>query len=62
MNRPRVIPGVMDYALLAQKHRPTDQTALRAEVCRLATTGLKPIDIATALRLDLAAVLEMLRA
>lgn len=56
----RMIPGAMDYSRLAQLHRPTDPAKVRDEVRRLSTTGLTAVDIATALRLDLAAVREML--
>lgn len=55
------IGGVMDYARLSQIHRPVEPAALTAEVCRLAGTGLTAVDIATALRLALPAVHEMLR-
>lgn len=57
------IGGVLDYELLAQLHRPRDPAALRSEVHRLATSqGLTAADIATALRLNLAQVREMLAA
>lgn len=56
----RVIGGALNYALLAQMHRPTDPAALAAEVRRLASTGLSVQDISTALRIDLAQVHEML--
>ena len=36
----RKIPGVLDYRLLAQQHRPQDMTAIAAEARRLAETGL----------------------
>lgn len=55
-----MIPGALDYAALSQLHRPTDPQALASEVRRLATTGLKPIDISVALRIDPASVREML--
>jgi len=57
-----MISGVLDYALLAQKHRPCDNEAMSAEVRRLASTGLKAIDIAVALRLSLELVSEWLGA
>jgi hypothetical protein len=58
----RNIPGVVRYDLLAQLNRPTDRTALRAEVVRMRSTGLRPVDISFHLRLSLSQVLEMLRA
>lgn len=54
------IGGAMNYARLSQVHRPADPQALAKEVRRLASTGLTATDIATALRLNLAAVREML--
>lgn len=50
-----------DYESLANEHRPTDPDALAIEIHRLHRGGLKPRDIASALRLDLAAVLTALR-
>ena len=47
------------YRVLANLHRP-DEAGLRAEVRRLAADGLRPADIATALRLPLDAVLNLL--
>jgi len=44
----------------AQRHRPTDPAALAAEVRRLNRTGLSPLDIAAALRIDLAQVRNVL--
>lgn len=52
--------NVHEYQLCAQQHRPQDQAAMAAEIRRLSAEGLKPRDIAAALRLDLAAVLVML--
>lgn len=54
------IGGTLDYRLLAQQHRPTDQAALAVEVRRLAQQGLKPLDIAAALNLTCAAVERVL--
>lgn len=48
------------YDARAQRHRPTDPAELAAEVRRLNRSGLSPLDIATALRLDLAAVRNVL--
>jgi hypothetical protein len=43
-------------------HRPTDPAALAAEIQRLAASGLKARDIATALRLGLDTVINVLEA
>ena len=59
----RSIAGKLDlatYDALAGLHRPADPAALRAECRRLHSTGLKPRDIACALRLALGQVLEAL--
>jgi len=50
------------YDQLANAHRPQDEHLLACEVSRLIGTGLKTRDVATALRLDLGVVLELLRA
>ena len=52
--------GVLVYERLANLHRPTDPEKLRAEVRRLAASGLKPADISVALRLPLDAVRNLL--
>ena len=49
------------YAALSRRYRPTDPAAIAAECRRLCGTGLKPRDVAQALRIDLAAVVEALR-
>lgn len=49
-----------DYITCAQRHRPTDSTAIAAEVRRLHTTGLRPRDIASALRVHPQIVLILL--
>ncbi len=54
------IPGPLRYDELASLNRPRDTATLAAEVRRLLATGLSVRDIATALRLDLATVLDML--
>lgn len=54
------IGGVLDYARLAQIHRPSDPVALAEEVRRLSASGLSPTDIAAALRIDLVQVREWL--
>jgi hypothetical protein len=54
--------GAADYVRRAQAHRPTDPEAIAAEVRRLAASGLRPADVATALRMNPAAVLEALAA
>jgi hypothetical protein len=56
----QTIGGPLRYDVLAQMHKPKTAEALCSEVRRLATTGLSPIDISAALRLDVAAVREML--
>lgn len=58
MNRP--IGGVLRYDQLAALHKPTDAQALAREIKRLRGTGLTPIDISVALRIDQAQVREML--
>ena len=50
------------YDQRANAHRPTDSAALQAEMRRLASSGLRVRDIAVALRIDLGAVLEALKA
>ncbi len=55
------IGGVLLYELLAQQHRPLDDAALAAECRRLHATGLTPRDVAIAMRVDLAIVLDWLR-
>ena len=57
----RTIGGALDYRVLAELHRPRDDASLAAECRRLHATGLTPRDVATALRVDLANVLEWLR-
>jgi hypothetical protein len=57
----RTVPGQLGYHELALLYRPTDPAALKAEIRRMRSRGLLPRDIATALRLDLAAVVEALR-
>ncbi len=54
------IDGTLDYRLLAQQHRPTDQAALAAEVRRMASQGLRPRDIAAALGMNVVLVLHIL--
>ena len=48
------------YAALAAANRPTDPALLAAEIRRLAASGLKPRDIASALRLPLDTVVNAL--
>ena len=57
------IGSVLDmasYAALSQLHRPTGQAEIAAEVHRLHETGLTARDVASALRLDPAAVVNIL--
>ena len=59
----RTIGGRLDmagYERPTQKHRPTDQTAMAAEVRRLHQTGHSIHYIAAALRLAPEAVINML--
>jgi transposase-like protein len=46
--------------LLEDLHRPKDRAGMAAEIRRLYTTGLKPRDISSALRIDVNAVLHAL--
>lgn len=55
------IGGALDYRVLAELHRPSDPALLKAEICRLADSGLTPMDIAIALRIDPVLVREMLK-
>ena len=57
MNR---IGGVLDYARLAQQHKPTDPVALAAEIQRQHAQGLKPRDIASHLAVHIDVVLRAL--
>lgn len=53
--------GTVDYAALAQLHRPTDHDCLVAEVRRLAREqNLSARDISVALRISLATIHEWL--
>ena len=62
-NMKRTVPRLLDYAALAQLHRPTDPAALQAEVRRLASQQrLSATDISVALRVSLPQVREMLAA
>jgi hypothetical protein len=58
MSAPSRIGGTIDYAALAQMHRPADPQAMVAEIRRLHGTGLTPRDISVALHIALAQVLE----
>lgn len=55
-----MIGGTLNYALLAQQHRPATDEEMRAEVQRLHSAGLTAQDIHIALRLPLEMVLEWL--
>jgi hypothetical protein len=62
MTRPS-IGGTHGHELLAalsgrDRHRPTDPQLIAKECRRLAATGLRPRDIAAALRLDLTFVIS----
>jgi len=54
------LSGAAAYDARAQLHRPTDPAQLAAEVRRLAATGLKPTDIASALRTGIGQVHDAL--
>lgn len=56
----RNVGGPLDYATLAQMHRPKTAEALRREVQRLAQNGLTPNDIGSALKMSPASVRELL--
>jgi hypothetical protein len=49
-----------DYERRAQAHRPSDQAALAGEIKRLHRTGLRALDIAQSLRLNLDVVINVL--
>lgn len=55
------LKAASDYHHRATRHRPGNPADLRAEVRRLACSGLKPRDIAGALRMSVPEVLGMLR-
>jgi hypothetical protein len=50
-----------EHVARADLHRPTDPGALAREIRRQVDSGLKPRDVATALRIDLAVVLGAIR-
>lgn len=54
--------GRLDYARLAEQHRPHDPAGMRAAVLVLDAQGLAPADIAAALRLSIPAVNALLTA
>lgn len=58
----RNIGGTLNWATLygREQHRPTDGEALQAECRRMHREGLKPRDIAVALKIGVAAVLQAL--
>lgn len=58
----RRIGGQLDYARLAQQHRPTDPASMRAAALELRRSGLTVADISTALQLGEAAVRALLQA
>jgi hypothetical protein len=49
-----------DWRQLAELHRPTGPDAIGAEIRRLRAQGLKPHDIAEALRIGVSAVVQAL--
>ena len=58
----KTIGGPVRYDILAQMHKPKTAEAMCREVRRLASTGLSPMDISVALRLNVATVREMIAA
>jgi hypothetical protein len=50
-----------EHVARADLYRPTDPAVLAREIRRLVGAGLKPRDVATALRIDLAVVLGAIR-
>ncbi len=57
----RHMMAATDYDRLARVHRPDDTRRLHLEIRRLVADGLKPRDVAQALRVDLGVVLEALK-
>lgn len=55
-----MMPGTLDYGLLADLHRPENAHDFAPAVRALATQGLRAHDIAAALRLTAAAVIQLL--
>jgi hypothetical protein len=56
------IPGAVDWRTLAERHRPSDPSALAKEVKRLARDGLTARDVAEVLGLNVAVVAAILEA
>lgn len=54
------IGGTVGYLELAKLHRPTDTRQLHAEIHRLRAEGLTARDISLALRMDQAAIINVL--
>ncbi|MHB1813436.1 MAG: hypothetical protein ACYCUE_01165 [Steroidobacteraceae bacterium] len=54
------VDGALDLTARARQHRPQDRATLRCAAVELASRGLTPVDIATALRLSCAAVRDLL--
>jgi hypothetical protein len=54
------IGGRLDYRALANLHRPREPQAIAAEIRRLAASGLKAADIATALNMAIEQVRQIL--
>lgn len=52
----KTIGGVLDYEVLAQRHRPTDQDGMRIAARALAAQGLRVRDIAASLKVSEPAV------
>ena len=60
MSYPSRIGGMVDYQRLADLHRPSNSAQIAMEIRRLKADGLKPRDFAVALRIDVAAVLQVI--
>jgi hypothetical protein len=54
------MPSVHPYDIRADRHRPTDPAVLSREIRRLAAEGLRVRDIAQALRMNDAEVVNLL--
>jgi hypothetical protein len=63
MNRQFNMPAAAhpSWQMMANTHRPTDGDALQAEIRRLRQTGLTAHDIASTLRMGVAAVEQALQ-
>jgi hypothetical protein len=60
VNAPSTELTCFKYEERANLHRPSDQAALAGEIKRLHQGGLKPLDVAQSLRLNLDVVVNVL--